>query len=160
MSPGLFGGLQVLRRRGRHEAERVAAGSLCLVEDSVRSSENRFDSVLGREIGKPHATARTYTFRRIRDSDCRHVVHETADKGLTVLETRIRKDYRELVPSITGNEVVFSRKGAGKRITDGSQHQVSGCMTVVVVDFLEPVEIDHDEREWLAQDESHVEALR
>src|SRR5690606_33788260 len=124
MFPGLFGGLQVLRRRGRHEAERVAAGSLCLVEGPVRSSENRFDSVLGREIGKPHATARTYSFRRIRGSDCRPVLDEPTEKGLTVLETRIGKSYRGLVTSIKGNEVVSSREGASNRFEDGSRRRI------------------------------------
>ena len=62
--------------------------------------------------------------------------------GQSTFRAEIGQHDDELVTAVTGDQVDRARFG-GKGLGDGHQEEITGVVAVVVVDALEPIEIDH-----------------
>jgi hypothetical protein len=138
------------RLRGRRKfAVRVDAPARALALGVQQRAVGARDQLPGGPAGLPFRDAR-------RRAAARDIV-EVAQCGGEALERAggylggpvlvgVDRDERELVAAVAGGEIVGAGGGA-QRVTDAAQDLVTDQVAVLVVDCLEIVEVDQDQRQ-------------
>ncbi len=123
----------------------AAVGALAVQQRAVGLRDQVAGGHAGRPLGDPGGRARAAVAGQVAETEADPLERAGGDLARDGV-VRLGGDQRELVAAVAGGEVVGPR-GRAQRVADAAQHLVADQVAVLVVDLLEAVQVDQDERQ-------------